>query len=224
DAGKLVWGLGGNCLLLLALLFSAKRTNKPTLAWLMLFALLLTAGFIWVRTPDWTVSQWLALNWPIAVSAAGVPVILLNITTTKIKGWHAFTEPLYLTGMFVCPIIAISGLTFIEQLKLPSWIPSTTFAILSGVCFLTALGPGPKSLSAVGALCMVIGIWHLRELTGLVIIPTMYFYGVLAGVVVSAMSFVFQERGRGNTVIILKWGGVLWALTFVIAGLLAPHF
>ncbi|MHC4444082.1 MAG: hypothetical protein ACYTBZ_07585 [Planctomycetota bacterium] len=220
---RLFWGLFSNSLLILAIFCAVKWTGKSTLAWLILFTITSTFGFLLVRTPNSIISQWFALNWPIATSVMALLFIIVNLLTARTNNWRAFAEPLYLAGMFVAPMIAIAGITLIEQLKIPPRVPSVTYGMLTCVYLLTAFAVGPRSLAAVAVICVIMTFWNLQELLGSTIIPLPCFYGILVGVVTCVMAFVFQHRARPGIIGFLKWAGFVLVLIFVVASIIVSH-
>jgi hypothetical protein len=153
----------------------------------------------------------------------GMLFIIFNLLTARTNNWQAFAEPLYLAGMFVAPMIAIAGITLIGQLKIPPWVPSVTFGILTCVYLLTAFTVGPRSLTAIAVICAIMAFWNLHELLGSTIIPLPCFYGILVGVVTCMMAFIFQDRARPGIISFLKGAGFVLALIFAVAGIIVSH-
>jgi len=220
---EITWGLVGNLLLVLALFSGVKRTGQPGLAWLALATIGSTAGFLLLRLPHSAVGQWWSLNWPTGLSIAALIAILLNALVARTKKWRVLAEPLYLTGIFLLPILAITGVTFTLPVRMPSWGPSSTFGVLMVVYVLTAFLAGPRSFVAVAAICAVMAGWGLHEITGITIIPFWFFFGILTGVVLFALAYIFEDRLQLRTVRLFKWAGALIALVSLVTGYFAAN-
>jgi len=222
-ASRLSWGVFSNGILLFALLSSARRSLKQALVWLSLFVFCSIVGFIFLRTPDWIASRYLSTNWPIFLSFIAVLSIFWCIVTAGSRRWNIISEPFYLTSIFLAPIISILGIALTGRMTMLPWVPSVTFGLLACVYLLAAFGPGPKSILAVAYLCAFISIWNLQELTGSVIISLPYFYGTLAGAVVACVAHVFQGQTRPGIIRLVKWAGIIAALTCAGFGFITSH-
>jgi len=215
-----IWGLGADGLLIGVLASAARRTGKPTVAWLVLFAAASAAGFALVRSPGSAIGQWCVLHWPIATSLVALGALAAAVAVPRAAGWRPFWEPLYLTGVLIAPMAAIMGVVMSEQFMMPPWVGAGTFGCLAGVYLLAAAVPGPRTFLAAAGICGAMGVWYLRQVVGWSTISSVYFAGILAGGAVALGGLAYRGRARPGTVRFLAWAGVLLLLISGLAALI----
>ncbi len=224
-AWRWFFGLGGHALLALALLSGSRRTGKPTLAWLALFAVTSACGFIVVRVPGSMLSLTWLRYWPLILAAVSAAALMLAALRLRFAGPHPVVEPLFVTGVLIAPMAAIIGVILIEQLQIPPVVPAATLTALAGVYLLAAFFPGPRSFAAIAALCGATGIWRLLQLVyGVGAIPQYYFVGILTGLAAAALGSIYQHRSRGPLLRMLKWAGGALALISAASGVAMSRF
>jgi len=138
------WGLTGEGLLVLALLYATRSTRKTTLAWLTLWALGATATFILVRLAPTQVGSFWRLCWPIVVAILGLVLLPASWITRHSKTWRPFTLPLLLSGVVLAPAAAGMGAILADRVTTPAWMPPATLSVLTAVYLLAAFNPGPR--------------------------------------------------------------------------------
>lgn len=159
--GRWIWGLLAYGLLVLSLLFATRRTGKPTLGWLFLLAVGCTAGFVLVRTPHVSATEWIVIRWPVVLAGVAMVLVLAAFWIHRWPGWCAFYESCYLTGVVLAPLVAGLGVLLHLSRWFPVWLPSATFALLAGVYLLTAVLFKPRVIVVLSVLCAAASWWHL---------------------------------------------------------------
>ncbi|GMV97981.1 MAG: hypothetical protein HRF43_10800 [Phycisphaerae bacterium] len=153
------WGMGGNILLIAALAYSALQTGKTTLAWLAVMACASSAAYVMSRnTGSAPMNVWGRL-WPMIMPLLAGALLLLAAAVHRSRRWAPFWEPLYLSGLLILPMAAITGVSLVEQWPLPGWVPAATFAGLTGVYGLAAWRPGPRGFLIVAGICAAVAIY-----------------------------------------------------------------
>ncbi len=153
------WGLTGYALLIMALAFSALITGKQTLAWMSLLAAVSGWIFLLSRIRGQAFGLWWAMHWPLALAGLAAAALLLAETIRRTRRWIPFWEPLYLSGVLGLPVLAIMGVSFVEQLHLPRWVPAATFGSLAGVYLLAACLPGRRGYAVAAVICAGVSIY-----------------------------------------------------------------
>lgn len=157
-----VSGLTANAALILILWAAARGTGKPTLAWLMAFAVVSALTFVVVRLEGTRAYTGFVQYWPVLIAAASAGLIVLAAWAARSEGWRMFVEPLYVFGIVIAPVVAIAGAALIESFMMPTWMPAATFAMLAGVYLLAALlPPRPRRFLLLTFACAAAGVWHL---------------------------------------------------------------
>jgi hypothetical protein len=210
----------GNGLLVLALLFSARRTQKSTLAWLTLLAAASGVLFVIARVEQSSLGVWWSLYWPLVMAGLAGAALMAAAFLAGRPGWQPFVAPLIYTGVIVAPLMAIAGASPLLD-HAAGWVPLATLGMLTAVYLLAAVTPGPATFTAVAAICAVAGLWELRQLTGSSLIPNPYFYGALAGLCLTLIVLSYQRQARPQVVRSLKWMGGLILLTSIIGAIIA---
>ena len=218
-----LWGLGANGLLILVLGGAACRTGKATLAWLSLFAAAPLVAFVLVRSPTCPVSEWTLLHWPIPmVGVAGIALLGAH-GAARSKHGRAFVEPLHLMGVLVAPMAAILGIAGANPLTMSPWIPAATYGALVAVYLLAAVLTGPRTFAAVAVMCAAVALYHLRELTRMPNIASLYAGGMLAGLSLLLLGVVYGQRAGPRCLHLMKLAGGALLLGSMIAGLIASR-
>ena len=165
DADHSTWrwmlGLLGHALLLVALVFATLRTDKQTLGWMTLLALVSTIVFVMTRIRGTPFALWWAAHWPVTLTGRAAAALVLADLIRRTQRWMPYWEALYLSGVLVLPTIAICGVVLVEQLLLPRWMPAATFSGLAGVYFLAAFLPGARGEASAGAICAAVGVYMM---------------------------------------------------------------
>jgi len=216
-----IGGLAANGLLVLALIYSARRTKKSTLAWLVLFAVASTVAFTLIRLGDSPVAQWWVLHWPIVMPLLAAASLVLAAAAARSDTWRPFAEPLLLLGVMVAPIAGVAGVLLTGELAtMPGWIPAMVFGLLVGVYLLAAVLPGPRSYAVLAAICTVMALWHLRQLRGGSTLTPPHFYGVLVGLSAVLFGLFYRRPPDTGMIRFLKWAGGVLVVISLLAGLL----
>ena len=215
------WGLTANALLLLALVFAAQCTGRPTQAWLALFTVASVVMFVVVRSPHSVIGQVWSLFWPLLMAMVAPVALLLAGLAGGSSRWRAFWEPLYLTGLLIAPMAAIAGASFTEPASMPQWVPAATFGYLALVYLIATVFPGPRSFVAVAIVCAVMAIWDLRLTTGSTSIDRAFFYPMLCGMSLALVAAVLGLRRPAGIFRVLKWAGGVLAIVALTAGMIA---
>lgn len=160
-ARRWVWGLLAYGLLVLALLFAARRTNKPTLGWLFLLAAGCMVAFVLVRTPHLPLTEWIVIHWPLVLAGVAAVLVMGAFWSRRRAAWGALFEASYLTGVLLAPLMAAMGVLLHLSRWFPVWLPSATFALLAAVYLLTAALFKPRSIAVLSLLCAAASWWHL---------------------------------------------------------------
>ncbi|NLX14465.1 MAG: DUF4175 domain-containing protein [Phycisphaerales bacterium] len=155
-----VWGLFAYGLLILSLLFSARRTGKPTLGWLLLLAVGCMVGFILVRSPHVPLTEWVVGRWPLVLAGAALVLLVAAFGVQRRPSWEALFEACYLTGLVLAPLVAALGVMLHMPQWFPYWLPSMTFALLAGLYLLAAVLFKPRVIAVMSILCVAVGWWH----------------------------------------------------------------
>jgi hypothetical protein len=148
-----IWGLLGHLMLIAALMRSARRTGKPTLAWLALFAAISLAAFVLIRASRTVLYTGFLEFWPVILAIVAGVLILLARLANHSRSWKPFFEPAYATGVLFNPLIAICGASLIHSNAFPRWVESTTFAVLTLDYLLAAFVAGPRRLVILAGVC-----------------------------------------------------------------------
>jgi hypothetical protein len=157
-----VWGIGADLMLAAALAYSMRGTNRSTVGWLLLFALAAAATFALVRAPG-PVVRWWGLYWPLAIAGLASVVLLPAGARLQASAWRAMNEPLILTGVLLAPMTAISGVAFIQQLRMPLWVPPLTLGLLAGTYLIASHVLQQRRFIIASGLCAAAALWQLRD-------------------------------------------------------------
>jgi hypothetical protein len=164
DMERFRWveGLIGYGLLIGALLTSARRTRKTTLAWLALLAIASAFAFVLIRGPHFAITRWWVLAWPLILAGFGLVCLALAPLAQTSRTRQVFAEPLLLSGILFIPVLAVAGIEVLRlkpELMLP-WLPLYTMCVLAVLYLLAGFRPGPRKLWVVAALCAGLGVWY----------------------------------------------------------------
>lgn len=158
-AWRWAWGISGHLLLFLAIVFASLRTGKPTLAWLAVMAAVTAAGHVMTRTQSSPAMQLWGRHWPVILPPVATLLLLLAAAAQRSRRWPPFWEPLYLIGLLILPMAAITGASLVEQLHLPFWVPGVTFGGLAVVYLVAAWLPGPRGFLIVAMICGAVSVY-----------------------------------------------------------------
>lgn len=213
-------GLSGHGLLFGALFFATRRTRRPTAAWLALMTLASTVAFVLTRsTGARFVEVWTRL-WPLLLTIISTALIIMTSWAAQRGRARPFLESVYLTGAFFAPLIAILGVLMTPPQLRPAWLPAVTFASLVVTYLLAAYGPGPRTFIAVAALCAVMSLWGLREITGGSVISPFFFYPTMVSFATALLAWVVQHRLDTRPVKAVKWASGGAAVLIFLIGLI----
>jgi hypothetical protein len=157
--GRWIWGILANLMLIASLTGAARRTGKATLAWLALTAIISASAFVIIRLSGTVVYSGFITAWPIVLAVASGLLTLAAYRTAAAGGWHAFHEPLYVTGVLACPLAAICGAALIGSHAIPLWVAPITFGLLAGNYLLAGLLTGPRRFTILAFVCIAAAIW-----------------------------------------------------------------
>jgi hypothetical protein len=228
DAWRWAWGLTANGLLVLALAFITRQTQRPTNGWLLLFAVASTVVFAVIRTPQGLLGRTWARDWPTVLAVTGGLLVVVSAAVSRTKHWQALFEPIYLAGTAIAPLVAMGGIFLGDPQRLPQWIPAATFACLTVIYWLAAVLPGPVTFKAVSVLCAALTFWKLQgvELQGtkhwLHIAPA-FNYAMLISISAALWAWVVLQRGPNRLASVVKWGGGILAVLVILAGWLVSR-
>lgn len=162
--GRWIWGIVANLALVLALVRSARKSGKPTLAWLASFALASMVAFILVRLSGTGLYVAVLTYWPLVLAVvAGLLLVLAN-RLAPTQGGRAFVEPAYVMGALIMPVVAIAGAALSHSLVIPEWVNPATFGLLAVVYCVAALLTGPRRFIVLTAACALAAVWNLQHL------------------------------------------------------------
>lgn len=162
--GRWVAGLLPCLLLLGGTTWATRKTRKPTLGWLAIFTLLSIATFIITRIPGTLPYKLFLSYWPLVAVAASGCCIFLARRCFNSTAFRPFFEPLYISGMMLLPMAAISGTSVLGSRAIPLWVDPVTFIGLACVYLLTALLAGPRKLFILAAICAAAAVGILLGL------------------------------------------------------------
>lgn len=156
-------GLIGYGLLTGALLISARRAGKTTLAWLALLAIASAVAFILIRGPYFAVTRWWVLAWPLILAGCGLLFLLIAPLAQASRTRQVFAEPLLLSATFIIPVMSIFGIEMLRMspVHMLPWLPAATLATLTLLYVIAAFRPGPRRFLVVAALCAGVGMWYV---------------------------------------------------------------
>ncbi len=154
-----IWGLAGDGVLILALAGAARRTGKPTLAWLCVFAMASTLAFVIIRSSGSTFYAGFMRYWPLILAGASAAFLLGAHYAARSARHKSFLEPLYLIGILIGPVAAITGGSFLASWSMPMWVLPATFAVLAGVYLIAGFLTGPRRLAVLTFVCMAAAVW-----------------------------------------------------------------
>ncbi len=157
-----LWGLLGNLVLIAALTRSARRTAKPTLAWLAIFAMVSTLTFILVRVDGTVLYSGFFEYWPLLLAAIAGLLLWAARGAHRSTPWKPFFEPTFVLGTLIVPVAAIAGAALTPSHSIPQWVEPATFAMLAVVYLLAAWLTGPRRFLILTFVCIGAALWNLR--------------------------------------------------------------
>ncbi|HSW46879.1 MAG TPA: hypothetical protein VLM89_15060 [Phycisphaerae bacterium] len=165
-AARWAWGVGAIVLLMLSLTFSARRTQKTTLAWLATFCVVALVSFVLIRLGDHALPQWWNSHWPLGLAGLSAASTLLAVAAYRHGRWRPFGEPLLLFGVLIGPVCALAGISLSSMQTMPTWVPAATFGALACTYCVAAIRPGPRSYAIACVICGAMAVYRLLQLTG----------------------------------------------------------
>lgn len=147
------WGIAANGVFITMLTLAARRTGKPTLAWLAVFASVSLLAFVVIRSAGTFIYSGFLEYWPIILAVSAGAFLILARTSGRSGPWRPFYEPAYVCGVLVSPVFAILGATIIETHEIPAWVAPATFAVLAGAYLFAAFALGPRRVVILTLVC-----------------------------------------------------------------------
>jgi hypothetical protein len=160
--GRWVWGLVANVILLAVLVGVARRTGRPTMAWLASFVTACIGAFAVSRSTGLLYSMFFKY-WPLMFASGAAACLVIARLTMHSHAWRAFFEPAYVLGVLVNPVVAIMGATFLASRIIPTWVDPATFGVLAGSFLLAAFLTGPRRFIVLTSVCALAAIWKLTS-------------------------------------------------------------
>jgi hypothetical protein len=162
--GRWVWGIGPNLLLAAGTALVAIRVRRSTVAWLTVMTLCSTMAFTLLRVPNGRLYIAMMEYWPLAFTVAADLCLVAAALCWRSGIGKPFFEPLYLFGILLLPMIAISGASVLNTHAIPLWVDPATFGMLAGTYVLAAFIIGPRRLAILAAVCLLAAVARLRGL------------------------------------------------------------
>ncbi len=160
-SGRWVLGLTAYALLVATVSGAARRTRKPTLAWLAVLALLAMVAFVVVRLPGTGTYRAVILAWPPMTVVLSGLFLMAGWRALSSAAWKPFAEPLVVLGVLVLPLAALMGVALMVPMTTRSWVAPATFGLLSLLYLTAGLTTGPRRFLWLAVVCSAAAVWSL---------------------------------------------------------------
>lgn len=154
-----VCGLSAIGLLTAALIGAARRTRKPTLAYLALFAVLAGVIFSLVRLGDSRIVQLWSWYWPLLMPPIAGICLVLAIAAMRSPAWSTFARPLITVGLLVLPVLGSLCTQWADRGGMPHWTLAAVLGMLALLYAATAWWLRKRIFLLTAGVCMTLALW-----------------------------------------------------------------